>query len=145
LNLAHCQPINDRVIVRRLDDHSEVLTTSAGSFAVVRASKESAIVLAEPEKEISHGQIIEYENMTHRGEVIAVGPGKWMPPCKGCGRLAGVRRPVSVKVGDIVHFGRFVDLREDGLCVMQEDDIVGIEEECGVSLPLPKPVLSTYA
>lgn len=124
--LPSIQPINDRVIVRRFSD--EFIERVGGvPVAVTKAHKDSLIVLAEPEKEVIHGQTVEYENLAHLAEVVAVGPGKWMlENCCACGEERKFRRPVSVKVGDLIYFGRFVDLNYEGLCILQEDDVLGI-------------------
>jgi chaperonin GroES len=60
-----------------------------------------------------------------RGEVIAVGKGKVLDN--------GERRPVGVKVGDHVLFGKYsgteVKVDRDELVVMREDDIMGVFED----------------
>jgi chaperonin GroES len=60
-----------------------------------------------------------------RGEVIAVGKGKVLEN--------GERRPVGVKVGDHVLFGKYsgteVKVGRDELVVMREDDIMGVFED----------------
>lgn len=59
-----------------------------------------------------------------RGEVIAVGPGKLLDD--------GTVRPLAVKQGDSVLFGKYAgtEFKVDGkeLVVMREDDIVGVVE-----------------
>ena len=56
-----------------------------------------------------------------QGEVIAVGPGKLLD--------SGQLRPLSVKAGDLILFGKYsgseVKLGVDELLVMREDDILG--------------------
>jgi co-chaperonin GroES (HSP10) len=47
--------------------------------------------------------------------VLKCGPGKWMP--------RGWRRPVSVKPGQIVWIGNWVDLETNGLALCQEGDV----------------------
>ena len=60
-----------------------------------------------------------------RGEVIAVGDGKKLE--------GGDVRPVDVRVGDTVLFGKFagteVKLGEEELLVMREDDIMAVIED----------------
>ncbi|HSC48175.1 MAG TPA: co-chaperone GroES [Gammaproteobacteria bacterium] len=60
-----------------------------------------------------------------KGKVIAVGPGKSL---KG-----GKHRPVAVKVGDIVLFGKYSgnEIKEgaDELVIMREEDIIGVIEK----------------
>lgn len=57
-----------------------------------------------------------------KGEVIAVGNGKVLE--------SGEVRPLDLKVGDKVLFGRFsgteINVDEDELLVMREDDIMAI-------------------
>src|SRR6056297_1175749 len=59
-----------------------------------------------------------------RGEVIAVGDGKKLD--------GGDVRPVDVRVGDTVLFGKFagteVKLGDEDLLVMREDDIMAVVE-----------------
>jgi chaperonin GroES len=59
-----------------------------------------------------------------RGEVIAVGNGKILD--------SGENRPLDVKVGDTVLFGKYsgTEVKLDGkeLLVMREDDIMGVIE-----------------
>jgi len=52
------------------------------------------------------------------GLVVAAGPGK-----RDAG---GFRRPLDVKPGDCVMFGRFTDFDDGELLLIQEADIVGI-------------------
>ena len=60
-----------------------------------------------------------------RGKVIAIGNGKLLEN--------GTLRPVAVKVGDIILFGKYsgteVKVGGDELIVMREDDIMAIIEE----------------
>ncbi len=59
-----------------------------------------------------------------KGQVIAAGPGKWSDD--------GKLRPLDVKAGDRVLFGKYsgTEVKVDGqdLVVMREDDIMGIIE-----------------
>ena len=59
-----------------------------------------------------------------RGEVIAVGTGKLLD--------AGDLRPVGVKVGEQILFGKYagteVSIFGEDLIVMREDDIMGVIE-----------------
>ncbi len=54
-----------------------------------------------------------------RGKVLAVGPGK-------LGKHGG-RIPVSVKPGDIIHFGKYVDFEQDGYVMVQDGDVLVVE------------------
>lgn len=60
-----------------------------------------------------------------RGEVLAVGPGQWMKD--------GTRRPVDVRVGEVVHFsdscGRPYQRGDETLYFIREDDVAFIEDE----------------
>ena len=60
-----------------------------------------------------------------RGEVIAVGDGKKLD--------GGDVRPVDVRVGDTVLFGKFagteVKVADEDLLVMREDDIMAVIED----------------
>lgn len=57
------------------------------------------------------------------GVVEAVGPGRW----------DGGRVPLTVKVGDIVHIGKYsgVAIGDKEHVVVREDEILVIEECCG--------------
>jgi len=59
-----------------------------------------------------------------QGEVIAIGAGKILDD--------GSRRPLALKVGDRVLFGKYsgqsVKMRDEELLVMREDDIMGVLE-----------------
>lgn len=60
-----------------------------------------------------------------RGKVIAVGDGKILDN--------GDKRPIAVKVGDIVLFGKYsgteVKVDDEELVVMREDDVMAVIEE----------------
>jgi chaperonin GroES len=60
-----------------------------------------------------------------RGEVVAVGNGKILE--------SGDRRPLAVKVGDQVLFGKYAgtEVKVDGqdLLVMREDDVMAVLEK----------------
>ena len=58
------------------------------------------------------------EKISVRGIVVACGPGR---------RCAdGFRRPLDVKPGDVIEFGRFTDFDDGELLLIQEADVVGI-------------------
>jgi co-chaperonin GroES (HSP10) len=61
-----------------------------------------------------------YQQSAHIGRVRAVGPGKRIEGING----GTVRRPVAVKVGDLIAFGRFTDWDVDGTVLIQEGDIM---------------------
>jgi len=64
-----------------------------------------------------------------QGEVLAIGHGRALPD--------GAVRPLSVKVGDAVLFGKYagqtVKLDGEELLVMREEDILGIVEHSAVA------------
>ena len=59
-----------------------------------------------------------------RGEIIAIGSGKALDN--------GTVRPLTVKVGDVVLFGKYtgteVKIQGEEVVVMREDDIMGVIE-----------------
>ena len=59
-----------------------------------------------------------------RGEILAVGTGKVLDN--------GQVRPLQVKVGDIVLFGKYAgnEIKQDGeeIVVMREEDLIGVIE-----------------
>lgn len=90
-------PLNDKILVRRIPDH-----------------KESALLYLP--------QIA--QEKSHRGIVIAAGPGKWVE-----GVNPGlVRRPVDVKPGDIVRFSlNDWESFDSEHVIIQEGDIIFTE------------------
>ncbi len=60
----------------------------------------------------------------HRGKVLAVGSGKLLDN--------GETRPLDVKVGDVVLFGKYagteVTIGEDDYLIMREEDILAVIE-----------------
>jgi chaperonin GroES len=52
------------------------------------------------------------------GVVVSVGPG-WRSP-------DGSRRPLAVRAGDIVCYGRYTDYDDGELLLIQEADVVGV-------------------
>ena len=85
------------------------------------------LVKPEPPPETTEGGLIHIpENARNdrpwRGEVIAVGPGKTLKD--------GAVRPIAVKPGDTVYYGKFVghEVRVDGedYVIMREDDLLGV-------------------
>jgi len=93
------RPLHDRVVVRRMEEER----TSAGGIVLPDSATEKPM----------------------RGEIIAVGAGKYL-------ENGDVRAP-DVKVGDIVLFGKYsgTEVKIDGeeLVVMREDDIMGVIEK----------------
>jgi chaperonin GroES len=72
------------------------------------------------------GSIFVPENAKEKlseGEVLAVGPGQFVAELNE-------RRPVAVKAGDVVVFGKYsgaeVEVDGDKIVVLREDDILGV-------------------
>ncbi len=92
------RPLNDRVIVKRLEEEK----TSPGGIVIPDSATEKPV----------------------RGEVVAVGAGKALDN--------GQVRPLAVKAGDKVLFGKYAgtEIKVDGqeILVMREDDIIAVLE-----------------
>ena len=92
------RPLNDRVIVKRLEEERK----TASGIVIPDAATEKP----------------------DQGEIIAVGNGKIGED--------GKLRPMSVKVGDKVLFGKYAgqNFKMDGqeYMTMREDDIIGVVE-----------------
>ncbi|MFB3101080.1 MAG: co-chaperone GroES [Gammaproteobacteria bacterium] len=93
----------------------------------IRPLQDRVIVKRMEEETTSAGGIVLPDSATEkpiRGEVLAVGPGKTLDN--------GEKRPLEVKVGDTVLFGKYsgteVKLDEEELLVMREEDIMGVIE-----------------
>ncbi|MEE9573403.1 MAG: co-chaperone GroES [Candidatus Neomarinimicrobiota bacterium] len=79
------------------------------------------------EDEVTKGGIVlpdSAKEKPSKGKVIAVGKGKPSPK--------GDRRPLDVKEGDVVLFGKYsgteVKIADEELIVMKEEDIMGVIE-----------------
>jgi chaperonin GroES len=90
------KPLYDGVIIKRMEEEK----VSAGGIVIPDSATEKPI----------------------KGEVVAVGPGKYLD--------SGNVRPMSVKVGDKVYFKKYAgtELKHDGheLISVKEDDITSI-------------------
>ena len=93
----------------------------------IRPLFDRVIVKRRAEDELSPGGIVIPDNAKEkpiRGEVIAVGNGKILD--------SGEQRPLDVKAGDAVLFGKYAgsEVNVDGeeYLVMREDDIMGVIE-----------------
>lgn len=93
----------------------------------LRPLHDRVIVRRMEEETTTAGGIVIPDNAAEkpsRGEILAAGEGKVSD--------AGETRPLSVKVGDKVLFGKFAgtEVKVDGeeLLVMREDDIVAVIE-----------------
>ena len=93
----------------------------------IRPLYDRVVVKRMEEERTSPGGIVIPDNATEKpmkGEVLAVGNGRVMDN--------GEVRPVTVKVGETVLFGKYsgteVRLDGDDLVVMREDDIMAVIE-----------------
>ena len=93
----------------------------------LRPLHDRVVVRRSEEERTSAGGILIPDSATEKpiqGEVIAVGKGKLLDN--------GSVRPLDVKVGDRVLFGKYsgteVKMSGDKLLVMREDDIMGVIE-----------------
>ena len=93
----------------------------------IRPLHDRVIVRRMEEETLSAGGIVIPDSATEkpsRGEIIAVGNGKSTD--------AGEIRPLDVKVGDTVLFGKYsgteVKVEGEELLVMREEDIMGVLE-----------------
>jgi chaperonin GroES len=91
----------------------------------LRPLNDRVVVRRSEEERTSAGGILIPDSATEKpiqGEVIAVGNGKLLDN--------GSVRPLDVKVGDRVLFGKYsgteVKLADEKLLVMREDDIMGV-------------------
>ncbi|WP_025771387.1 co-chaperone GroES [Thioalkalivibrio sp. HK1] len=91
----------------------------------IRPLHDRVIVEREEEERTSAGGIVIPDSATEkpiRGKVKAVGKGKILE--------SGDIRPLDVKVGDLVLFGKYsgTEIKVDGkeLLVMREEDIMGV-------------------
>ncbi|MCW8903514.1 MULTISPECIES: co-chaperone GroES [Sedimenticola] len=93
----------------------------------IRPLQDRVVIRRMEEERTSAGGIVLPDSATEKpaqGEVIAVGNGKVLSN--------GESRPLDVKVGDKVLFGKYsgneVKLGEESLLVMREEDIMGVIE-----------------
>jgi chaperonin GroES len=93
----------------------------------IRPLHDRIVIRRMEEERTSAGGIVIPDSATEkpvRGEVIAVGNGKILD--------SGEKRPLDVKVGDKVLFGKYagteIKVEGDELLVMREDDIVAVIE-----------------
>jgi len=83
------------------------------------------VIRRKPEERTTAAGIVIPDSATEKpmfGEVLAVGPGKVLDN--------GDVRPLTVKVGDTVLFGKYsgteVKLHGEELVIMREDDLIGV-------------------
>ncbi|MCP3867254.1 MAG: co-chaperone GroES [Gammaproteobacteria bacterium] len=93
----------------------------------IRPLQDRVVIRRMEEERTSAGGIVLPDSATEKpvqGEVVAVGNGKVLD--------SGESRPLDVKVGDRVLFGKYsgteVKVGDEDLLVMREDDIVGVVE-----------------
>jgi len=93
----------------------------------IRPLQDRVVVRRMEEERTSAGGIVIPDSATEKpiqGEIIAVGNGKVLD--------SGESRPLDVKVGDRVLFGKYsgteVKLDGDDYLVMREEDIMGVVE-----------------
>ncbi len=93
----------------------------------LRPLHDRVIVKRVEEDEMSPGGIVlpdAAKEKPIRGEILAVGDGKLLD--------SGETRPVGVKAGDIVLFGKYggteVKINGEDLLVLREDDIMAVVE-----------------
>lgn len=94
----------------------------------LRPLHDRVVVKRQEEERTSPGGIVIPDTAAEkpiRGEVIAVGSGKRLD--------SGEVRPLDIKVGDKVLFGKFsgteVKLGDEDVLVMREDDVMAVIEE----------------
>jgi chaperonin GroES len=93
----------------------------------IRPLQDRVVIRRMEEERTSAGGIVLPDSATEKpvqGEVVAVGNGKVLD--------SGESRPLDVKVGDRVLFGKYsgteVKIDDVDLLVMREDDIMGVIE-----------------
>jgi chaperonin GroES len=93
----------------------------------IRPLQDRVVIRRMEEERTSAGGIVLPDSATEKpaqGEVVAVGNGKIL--------TNGDVRPLDVKVGDKVLFGKYsgteVKIGDDNLLVMREEDIMGVIE-----------------
>ncbi len=94
----------------------------------IRPLQDRVIVKRMEEERTSAGGIVIPDSATEKpiqGKVIAVGPGKILEN--------GERRPVDVKTGEKILFGKYsgteVKIDDEEYLVMREEDIMGVIEK----------------
>src|ERR1700677_1474366 len=107
--------------------HSTVTQNQESCAMKIRPLHDRVIVKREEEERKSPGGIVIPDTATEKpifGKVIAVGKGKILE--------SGEIRPLDVKVGDKILFGKYsgteVKMDGDELVVMREEDIMAVVE-----------------
>lgn len=93
----------------------------------IRPLHDRVVIRRMEEERTSAGGIVIPDSATEkpvRGKIEAIGPGKLLEN--------GQIRPLAVKVGDVVLFGKYsgteVKLNSQEYVIMREDDLMGIVE-----------------
>ena len=93
----------------------------------IRPLQDRVVIKRMEEERTSAGGIVIPDTAAEkpiRGKVISVGPGKVLDN--------GQKRPIDVKTGDIVLFGKYsgteVKINNEEYLVIREDDIMGVFE-----------------
>lgn len=93
----------------------------------IRPLQDRVVVKRKEEETKSAGGIVlpgSAQEKPAQGEVLAVGPGRLLDN--------GEVRPLDIKVGDVVVFGKYasntVNVDEDELLILNESDIFGVLE-----------------
>lgn len=96
--MPRLRPIGDRIIIKQQEAETKT---------------PSGLIIPDNAKE-----------RPHRGEVMAVGPGRALP--------SGDTRPLDVKAGDVVLYGKYtgseVKVEGESYWILREEDILGIIE-----------------
>jgi chaperonin GroES len=102
------RPVHDKIIVRRLRTEEKV-----GSLYIPEKGREKPT----------------------RGEVLAVGPGRfgpyeYTPPHMQAGlKITYERSPVCCKPGDVIVFGKYSGTEQDDVLIISDSDVLAVEEQ----------------
>jgi chaperonin GroES len=94
------RPVHDKIIVRRLRTEEKV-----GSLYIPEKGREKPT----------------------RGEVLAVGPGRWDPEGPWVGNEQ--RAPMCCKPGDVIVFGKYSGTEQDDVLIISDSDVLAVEEQ----------------
>jgi chaperonin GroES len=118
---------NNRAFSARIVALINLLNRTRRSFMNIRPLHDRVVVRRMEEERTTAGGIVIPDSATEKpiqGEIIAVGNGKILEN--------GEVRPLDVKVGDRVLFGKYsgTEVKLDGtdFLVMREEDIMGVVE-----------------
>jgi chaperonin GroES len=114
-------------LARRRDKSSNPVDIQGEMRMKLRPLHDRVVIRRQEEERTSAGGIVIPDSATEkpiRGQVVAVGKGKITD--------SGDIRPLDVKVGDKVLFGKYsgteIKVEGEGLLVMREEDIVAVVE-----------------